>query len=54
MFEFLQMVLYKPNPIIIDAKTANGTRMKKLVFLPIQETESLPIKLSVLISSDSE
>ncbi len=37
MFEFLQIVLYIPNPMIIAAKVAKGTKMKKLVFFPIVE-----------------
>ena len=37
MFEFLQIVMYIPNPIMIAAKAANGTRRKKFVFLPMYE-----------------
>jgi hypothetical protein len=35
MFEFLQIVLYIPNPIMIAAKVAKGMRRKMFVFLPI-------------------
>ncbi|MCV0430026.1 hypothetical protein [Nitrosopumilus sp.] len=46
MFEFLQIVLYIPNPIIIAAKVASGIKRKKFVFLPIKTIKTLPIKLS--------
>lgn len=46
MFEFLQIVLYIPNPIIIAAKVAKGTKMKKLVFFPIHCLKKESIKLS--------
>jgi len=35
MLEFLHIVMYIPNPIIIAANVANGTRRKKLVLRPI-------------------
>jgi len=40
MFEFLQIVIYIPNPIIIAANAANGTRRKKFVFLPINKIQT--------------
>ena len=46
MFEFLQIVIYIPNPIIIAAKAANGTKRKKLVFLPMNKINLYSIKLS--------
>jgi len=45
MFEFLQIVMYIPNPIMIAAKAANGTRRKKLVLRPMQTFNVLTIKL---------
>jgi hypothetical protein len=45
MFEFLQIVIYIPNPIMIAAKTDNGTRRKKLVLRPITTFNVLTIKL---------
>lgn len=45
MFEFLQIVIYIPNPIIMAAKVANGIRRKIFVFLPIKQIKALPIKL---------
>ncbi|QUC65398.1 hypothetical protein NsoK4_03905 [Nitrosopumilus sp. K4] len=47
--EFLQMVLYIPNPKIIAAKAASGTKMNILVFKPIKQVSSIPIKLSQFI-----
>ncbi len=46
MFEFLQIVMYIPNPIMIAAKVANGTKRKKFVLRPINKIKTLPIKLS--------
>jgi len=34
MFEFLQIVLNIPNPMITAAKTAKGIKIKKLVLRP--------------------
>ena len=45
MFEFLQIVIYIPNPIIMAAKVAKGIRRKMFVFLPIEQIKILPIKL---------
>jgi len=45
MFEFLQIVMYIPNPIMIAAKAANGTRRKKLVLRPMRTFNVLTIKL---------
>jgi len=45
MFEFLQIVIYIPNPIMIAAKAANGTRRKKLVLRPMRTFKVLTIKL---------
>jgi hypothetical protein len=45
MFEFLQIVLYIPNPMMMAAKVAKGIRRKMLVFLPINKIARLPIKL---------
>jgi len=45
MFEFLQIVIYIPNPIIIAAKAANGTRRNKLVLRPMATFNVLTIKL---------
>jgi len=45
MFEFLQIVIYIPNPIMIAAKVANGTRRKKLVLRPMIMFNVLTIKL---------
>jgi len=45
MFEFLQIVIYIPNPIIIAAKTDNGTSKKKLVLRPMTTFHVLTIKL---------
>jgi len=45
MIEVLQIVIYIPNPIMIAAKAANGTKRKKFVFLPINKIQTRPIKL---------
>jgi len=45
MFEFLQRVLYIPNPIIIAAKVANGIRRKIFVLRPIAIINDSSIKL---------
>ena len=46
MFEFLHRVMYIPIPKINAANADSGTKMKKLVFLPISKIVLLPIKLS--------
>ncbi len=45
MFEFLQIVIYMPNPIMIAAKIARGTRRKKFVLRPTNKMKMTPIKL---------
>ena len=40
MFEFLQIVMYIPNPIMIAAKVANGTKRKKFVLRPINKIKT--------------
>lgn len=45
MFEFLQIVIYIPNPIMIAAKDAKGTKRKKFVFRPTNKIKMTPIKL---------
>ena len=55
MLEFLQIVLYIPNPIIIAAKVAKGTKMKKLVFFPIVASIEIEYKIvSLFFNFDSE
>ena len=55
MFEFLQIVLYMPNPIIIAAKVAKGTKMKKLVFFPMTTSKEIEYKIvSLFFNFDSE
>ena len=46
MFEFLQRVLYIPNPNIKVAKAASGIKMNTLVFKPITDDKDMDIKLS--------
>ena len=45
MFEFLQRVLYIPNPIIIAAKVAKGIRRKAFVLRPMVTFHDPSIKL---------
>ena len=51
MFEFLHIVIYIPNPRIIAAKSAKGTRRRKFVFLPMNLISILSIKLSQYYST---
>lgn len=46
MFEFLQSVLYKPNPNIVAANIASGITTNILVFKPIILYSLFVIKLS--------
>lgn len=52
--EFLHMVLNMPNPIIIAAKIANGTKMNKLVLRPTVEMKVQGIKLSASFDNNGK
>jgi hypothetical protein len=48
------MVLNMPNPIIIAAKIANGTKMNKLVLRPTVEMKVQGIKLSASFDNNGK
>ena len=54
MFEFLQIVLYMPNPMMIAANAASGTKRKMLVFMPICTVGRQGIKLSASVNCNGE
>lgn len=43
------MVLYIPNPIIIAAKVAKGTKMKKFAFLPMGYNQNVAYKIVTVL-----
>lgn len=43
---FLHNVIYIPEPRIIAANAANGTKMNRFVFIPMKKIKLLAIKLS--------